>query len=115
VIGTLVSHYQLRRTIAGPLKTLSLEIAAKIDNEEGELTLSDAADGAPSAQAVESLLYAQPCLKASEDERGPMPYRREDDGLDEEALTNNKVSEEERASTEVVLDEDFSASKDHFI
>ncbi|GKZ01292.1 hypothetical protein MPSEU_001080200 [Mayamaea pseudoterrestris] len=120
VIGTLLTHYQLRRNIAGPLKNLSLVIAAKIDTEEGELALSEA-DAASSAQAVESLLYAQPSLKASEDERGPMPYRRKGDGTDEEAPAftdspHDDVSEGEKASTEVVFEEDASKTPtSHFM
>ena len=79
---TLIAHNHLRRTIAGPLANLSLELATKIDEEDGELSRSDA-DTASSATAVEHLLYAQPCLKLSADERGPMPYRS--DEMDEEA------------------------------
>jgi hypothetical protein len=78
VVGTALCHYQLRRNIAGPLRNLSLEVAAKVDQQSGELATSDA-DAAPFSEAIEGLLYAQPCLKSSADERFPMPYRRGDD------------------------------------
>jgi hypothetical protein len=74
-VGTAIVHYRLRRQIAGPLKNLSLEVAASIDLKEGELPKSDDDEGA-SAVAIEHQLYGQPCLKASADERGPMSYRR---------------------------------------
>ena len=73
--STIFVHYRIRRQIAGPLKNLSLEVAASIDLKEGELTKSDE-DMGPYAVAIEQQLYGQPCLKASADERGPMPYRR---------------------------------------
>lgn len=85
--GTLITHYQLRRNIAGPLKNLALEIAANIDIQEGELDLSDA-DAQPSTEAVEELLYAQPSLKASADERGPLPYRREKETASSQSETH---------------------------
>lgn len=74
-MGTAIVHYRLRRQIAGPLKNLSLEVAASIDLKEGELPKGEDDEG-PSAVAIEHQLYGQPCLKASLDERGPMPYRR---------------------------------------
>lgn len=74
-MGTILVHYRLRRQIAGPLKNLSLEVAASVDLKEGELPKSDEDEG-PSAVAIEQQLYGQPCLKSSADERGPMPYRR---------------------------------------
>jgi hypothetical protein len=50
-------------------------VAASIDLKEGELPKGEDDEG-PSALAIEHQLYGQPCLKASLDERGPMPYRR---------------------------------------
>lgn len=79
-------HYRLRRCIAGPLKNLSLQVAADVDLAEGELPKSDSDEG-PSALAIEKQLYGQPCLKASIEERGPMPYRRSEG--DEEAIDSN--------------------------
>jgi hypothetical protein len=69
-----------------------------IDLQSGEKPSSDM-DKQPSAQAVEGLLYAQPCLKASTDERGPMPYRRE--------LETNKEGKEDATgstSTKIMND-----------
>lgn len=105
--GTLVTHFQLRRNIAGPLKNLSLEIAAKIDHDQGELPLSDD-DMAPSSVAVENLLYAQPCLSSRNEERSPMPYRREQDEEGQQVNTSlsDELSEGQRVSTEVVLGRD---------
>jgi len=75
-LGTIIAHYRLRRNIAGPLKNLSLEVAASVDLKEGELLIHKEIDEGPSAIAVEHQLYAQPFLKESCDERSPMPYRR---------------------------------------
>jgi len=79
LVLTVIAHYQLRRNVAGPLKNgLPLEAAADIDLKEGELSVSDMSDDAApsSAIAIENKVFAQPCLKLSADERGPMPYRR---------------------------------------
>lgn len=59
------------------MKNLSLQAAAAVDMQEGELPVSKDDEG-PTAVAVEQQLYGQPCLKASLDEREPMPYRREE-------------------------------------
>lgn len=75
MVSTAIVHYRIRRQIAGPLKNLSLEVAASVDLKEGELPKSDEDEG-PFTVAIEQQLYGQPCLKASADERGPMPYRR---------------------------------------
>lgn len=97
-MSTVFVHYRIRRQIAGPLRNLSLEMAASVDLKEGELPKSDE-DAGPYAVAIEQQVYGQPCLKASADERGPMPYRRSvsdeekgmsaaptsDDALDESA------------------------------
>lgn len=81
-VCTILVHYQLRRNTIGPLKNLSLEAAAAVDEKEGELSISEDDEG-PTAVAVEHQLYGQPCLKASDDEREPMPYRRSVVGGDE--------------------------------
>lgn len=75
VLCTVFFHYRLRRNTIGPLKNLSLQTAAEVDIKEGELPISEDDQG-PTAVAVENHLYGQPCLKASDDEREPMPYRR---------------------------------------
>lgn len=51
-----------------PLNNLSLEVAAEVDIEDGEL---DPSDGSEDSR------YAQPCLKDQPGEREPFPYRRE--------------------------------------
>jgi hypothetical protein len=74
-VCTIIIHYRLRRNTIGPLKNLSLQAAAAVDMKEGELPISEDDEG-PTAVAVEHQLYGQPCLKASADERKPLPYRR---------------------------------------
>lgn len=77
LVCTILVHYRLKRNTIGPMKNLALHAAAEVDKEEGELPVSTD-DNGPTAVAVEHQLYGQPCLKASEDEREPMPYRREE-------------------------------------
>ncbi|GKZ01291.1 hypothetical protein MPSEU_001080100 [Mayamaea pseudoterrestris] len=85
LVGTMIAHHQLRKNVAGPLMNVSLETAAEFDEKRGELK----GDG---NDTLESLAYAQPCLKASEDERKPMPYRRgEGEDSDEEAQGSDTV------------------------
>lgn len=102
VVGTIYIHMRLRKHVIGPLQNLSLEVAADVDMEEGELSKSVHDDG-PSAMAVEEQLYGQPSLKASLDEREPMPYRREEKDTDvavqelaaqEEGISDTKEEEE---------------------
>lgn len=79
LVVTIAFHRYLARNIIGPLKNLSLEVAADVDIQEGELSKAPAQEEEESyAALVEHHLYGQPCLKASADERGPMPYRRDD-------------------------------------
>ena len=68
LIVTILVHYSLVRNIISPLRNLSLEVAASVDIDEGELQEEDMSGGK---------LYGQPTLDADQDERGPMPYRRE--------------------------------------
>jgi len=82
-VCTILIHYRLRRNTIGPLKNLSLQAAAAVDIKEGELSISEDDEG-PTAVAVEHQLYGQPCLKASDDERKPMPYRRSIAGAEKE-------------------------------
>eukprot|EP00980_Cylindrotheca_fusiformis_P012968 scaffold3236_cov66-Cylindrotheca_fusiformis.AAC.34 len=70
LIVTVLFHIYIYRKIIVPNKQLSLEAAANVDREVGELQRLEGA-------SVEDKLYGQPALKASENERGPMPYRRE--------------------------------------
>lgn len=91
-VCTILVHCRLRRNTIAPLQNLSLEAAAEIDMSDGELTDRDDGSG-PTAVAVERQLYGQPCLKASDDEREPMPYRR--NVAEEEAETAPPVTENE--------------------
>ena len=75
-VCTILVHHRLRRNTIAPLKNLSLEAAAAIDMNDGELLSINEHDNGPTAVVVEHQLYGQPCLKASDDERQPMPYRR---------------------------------------
>lgn len=79
LIGTIIAHYQLRRNVAGPLKTVSLELAAEFDSRRGDYRKGDDTETVSLADAMENLVYAPPSLKPSQDERGPMPYRRSND------------------------------------
>jgi hypothetical protein len=74
-VCTILVHYHLRRNTVGPLKNLSLEAAAEVDMNDSELRISEDENG-PTAVIVERQLYGQPCLKARDEEREPMPYRR---------------------------------------
>jgi hypothetical protein len=65
--ATIVMHQVLSRNIIKPLKNLSLEVAAHVDIDEGEL----------SSEAGVGRLYAMPALDLANEERGPMPYRRD--------------------------------------
>lgn len=64
---TIAFHRFLKRTLILPAPKLSLESAARVDEEHGEFSLLDK-DWHP---------YRQPALDSIQDEREPMPYRRE--------------------------------------
>lgn len=66
----------------GPLDNLSLEVAAQVDIEDGELGPTDGS---------EDSLYAQPSLKDKPDEREPFPYRRETVAKDTQEATREVV------------------------
>ena len=66
---TIVVHVYLSRNVMTPLNNLSLEVAAQVDIEDGELE---------PVGASEDSLYSQPSLKDKPGEREPLPYRRED-------------------------------------
>mmetsp|Transcript_6319 Transcript_6319/g.12641 ORF Transcript_6319/g.12641 Transcript_6319/m.12641 type:complete len:748 (-) Transcript_6319:132-2375(-) len=67
VLGvTILVHVYLVRNVMGSLENLSLDVAATVDIEDGELVSSS-----------KESLYAQPCLKDQTEEREPLPYRRE--------------------------------------
>jgi hypothetical protein len=75
IVATLIVHILIYRNIQKPLANLSLKVAVSIDKKEGA-KLKDS-----NVRAIDRQLYGQPCLKASLEERGPMPYRR---GIDDD-------------------------------
>eukprot|EP00980_Cylindrotheca_fusiformis_P025793 scaffold14624_cov100-Cylindrotheca_fusiformis.AAC.1 len=70
LIVTVLFHVYIYRKLIMPNIHLSLEVAANVDKEAGELQRLE-------GKSLEDKVYGQPALKASQDERGPMPYRRE--------------------------------------
>ena len=75
LIATALFHRHLKRTIIVPLRNLPLEKAANVDIEDGELDLVEA--NSSSAKKA-SPLYGMPVLKTGrEEDREPLPYRRE--------------------------------------
>lgn len=78
-----------------PLNNLSLEVAAQVDIEDGELE--------PTEGSEESL-YAQPALKDEPDERQPFPYRREGEALEEFREATAETNREVAPEVEVTLD-----------
>ena len=64
---TILVHIYLVRNVMAPVRNLSLEVAAKVDNEDGELEGDD---------KEEASMYAQPSLKDQPVDRQPLPYRR---------------------------------------
>jgi len=78
LIITLLVHRSLQRNLIDPLRHLSLEMAADSDIRDGPLVLeSDKSSGG------EQQLYLQPALDTEKEERGPMPYRRSKELMEE--------------------------------
>jgi hypothetical protein len=73
LIVTCIFHRVLYRKYIEPIQTLSLQVAADVDTRDGELT-SDTNNGGGS---ITKSLYRQPVLDMDQDERGPLPYRRD--------------------------------------
>jgi hypothetical protein len=63
-------HGVINRNIRQPLETLSMNVAADVDEEEGELAVVK--DVESFQDSLEHLLDTQPSLKPSKDERGPI-------------------------------------------
>jgi hypothetical protein len=78
-IITVLMHYFLNRNIRKPLRNLSLEVAAFMD----ELTRERRQDkeSVLFSESIEQQVYGQPSLKPSMDERQPLPYRRDEPEL----------------------------------
>lgn len=68
LVGTIIMQAVLKRNIIQPLANLSLEVAATVDIEDGELDTTTGETGK---------LYGMPALDPDQEERGPMPYRRD--------------------------------------
>ena len=75
LVVTILVHMLITRNVRKPLQNLSLEVAASVDEAEGEMTIDQDA-GNTFAGSIEYQLYGQPGLKPSLDEREPLPYRR---------------------------------------
>jgi hypothetical protein len=69
LVVTILVHMAIKRNIMKPLQNLSLQVAADIDIAQGELENAG-------NNSIDDQLYAQPILRASLDEREPLPYRR---------------------------------------
>ena len=74
LIVTILCHMAINRNIRRPLANLSLEVAADMDIANGELERD-----LTSMYSLEDQLYAQPTLKTRNEEREPMPNRRDED------------------------------------
>lgn len=105
LILTVLFHVNLNRTVVKPLENLSLEVAADVDIDEGELEKRSSVP-----------LYGMPALDTGNEERAPMPYRREASDIDLEKNSNpkNEAEEEGRKDSED-LDESVEVSKERFI
>ena len=77
LVATILVHMAINRNVRKPLENLSLEVAAHVDETEGEQPIDKAADTTFSG-SIEYQLYGQPSLKPSLDEREPLPYRRDE-------------------------------------
>jgi hypothetical protein len=96
LVLTIIFHRILSRNIISPLRNLSLEVAANVDIEDvanAEINAIDERD-----TDVTGPLYRQPALDDDQDERGPMPFRRED--IAQEKLNSDGVV----SSTEDAVD-----------
>ena len=87
LVLTILFHMYINRAIITPNRVLSLEDAGAADKEAGYLERIG-------STSIEDKLYGQPALKTSMDERGPMPYRRDDGEVkDVEAAGDKSVSD----------------------
>jgi hypothetical protein len=72
LIVTLFFHRILYRKYIAPIQNLSLQVAADVDVRDGELSHEQRTTG-----TINTLLYRQPALDREQEERGPLPYRRQ--------------------------------------
>lgn len=75
LVTTILVHMLITRNVSKPLQNLSLEVAARVDEMEGEMAIDTDSDNT-FAGSIEYQLFGQPGLKPSLDEREPLPYRR---------------------------------------
>lgn len=71
LVLTIIFHKYINGTIIDNIGNLALDVAAEIDKENGELERLE-------GTSVEDKVYGQPSLKVKSEERGPMPYRRQE-------------------------------------
>jgi hypothetical protein len=69
LIITCAFHRMLYRKYIAPIQNLSLQVAADVDIRDGELSHENRVGSVKT-------LYRQPALDSEQEERGPMPYRR---------------------------------------
>ena len=68
LIITFAFHRMLYRKYIAPIQNLSLQVAGDADIRDGELSHEN--------RIGVTTLYRQPALDREQEERGPMPYRR---------------------------------------
>jgi len=76
LVLTAIFHRYINRKIINNIGNLALDVAADIDKENGEL---DRLEGT----SVDDEVFGQPALKTKDEEREPMPYRRDASADDE--------------------------------
>ncbi|CAB9528745.1 CSC1-like protein [Seminavis robusta] len=101
LVVTIAFHMHLSRTIVRPLRNLSLEMAAQVDIDDGELD-----------QNTASVLYGMPALKTEGEERGPMPYRRSEVERDEEGGDVVQPIDDEQRDNETVQEKHSAAPEE---
>jgi hypothetical protein len=107
LVGTIIMHRWLDRKIIKPLKNLSLEVAANEDIDAGEL---EQLHRDIELEHGSRSLYKSPALDTEKEERGAMPYRR--DQVNQEKPTQEKKSPSEQSMDRepVLLDEEAPAA-----
>jgi len=74
LVLTIIFHKYINRTIIDNIGNLALDVAADIDKENGELERLE-------GTSVEDKVFGQPSLQVKNEEREPMPYRREGNNI----------------------------------
>mmetsp|Transcript_33398 Transcript_33398/g.80843 ORF Transcript_33398/g.80843 Transcript_33398/m.80843 type:complete len:263 (-) Transcript_33398:177-965(-) len=71
LVLTIIFHKYINRKIVDNIGNLALDVAAEIDKENGELEPLE-------GTSVDDKVFGQPALKLKNEEREPMPYRRDE-------------------------------------